>query len=138
MSLKLLANDADDLKIIASALQDSILRVGDIRYDPVARSVSLRMTRFRHESKKAERVECGVRVDGVMALQSQGIERGKPDAFMVVLDIRFEPTDAPAGHLDIILAGSGGLRLSVEGLDLILSDASEGRTTRSKPDHDAA
>lgn len=138
MSLKLLANDADDLKIIASALQDSILRVGDIRYDPVARSVSLRMTRFRHEAKKAERVECGVRIDGVMALQSQGIERGQPDAFMVVLDIRFEPTDVPAGYLDIILAGGGGLRLSVEGLDLMLSDVSEGRATRSKPDHDAA
>lgn len=138
MSLKLLANDADDLKIVASALQDAILRVGDIRYDPVARSISLRMTRFRHEASKAERVECGVRIDGVMALQSQGIERGKPDAFMVVLDIRFAPADAPAGHIDIILAGGGVLRLAVEGLDLLLSDVSEGRPTKSKPDHDAA
>lgn len=138
MSLKLLANDTDDLKIIASALQDAILRVDDIRYDPVARSVSLRMTRFRHETKTAQRVECGVRVDGVMALQSQGIERGKLDAFMVVLDLTFETTDGPGGHIDITLAGGGVLRLSVEGLDLLLSDIGEGRATRSKPDHDAA
>lgn len=138
MSLKLLANDADDLKIVASALQDAILRVGDIRYDPVARSVSLRMTRFRHETKKAERVECGVRIDGVMALQSRGIERGKPDAFMVVLDVTFAPTDEPGGFVDVTLAGGGALRLSVEALDLILSDAGPGRTTRIKPDHDSA
>lgn len=138
MSLKLLANDADDLKIIASALQDAILRVGDIRYDPVARSVSLRMTRFRHEAKKAERVECGVRIDGVLALQSQGIERGQQDAFMVVLDLAFESTDVPAGYLDITLAGGGVLRLTVEGLDLLLSDVGDGRATRAKPDHDAA
>ncbi|MGJ8559564.1 MAG: DUF2948 family protein [Litorimonas sp.] len=137
MSLKLLANDADDLKVIASALQDAILRVGDIRYDPVARSVSLRMTRFRHEAKTAERVECGVRIDGVLALQSRGIERGKQDAFMVVLDLTFESTDAPAGYLDITLAGGGILRLTVEGLDLLLSDVGQGRVTRSKPDHTA-
>jgi hypothetical protein len=136
MTLKLLANDTDDLKIIASALQDAILRVGDIRYDPVARSVSLRLTRFRHETKKAQRVECGVRIDGVMSLQSRGIERGTPDAFMVVLDLAYEATDAPAGFLDVTLAGGGALRLSVEGLDLLLSDVGEGRETRIKPDHE--
>lgn len=136
MSLKLLANDADDLKIIASALQDAILRVGDIRYDPVARSVSLRLTRFRHEAKKAQRVECGVRIDGVMSLHSRGIERGTPDAFMVVLDLAYEATDAPAGFLDVTLAGGGALRLNVEALDLLLSDVGEGRETRIKPDHE--
>jgi hypothetical protein len=136
MSLKLLANDTDDLKIIASALQDAILRVGDIRYDPVARSVSLRLTRFRHETKTAQRVECGVRIDGVMSLQSRGIERGTPDAFMVVLDLAYEATDAPAGFLDVTLAGGGALRLSVEALDLLLSDVGEGRETRIKPDHE--
>ena len=137
MSLKLLANDADDLKIIAAALQDAILRVGDIRYDPVARAVSLRMTRFRHEANKAQRVECGVRIDGVMGLQSRGIEQGKHDAFMVVLDVTYEEADAPAGFVDITLAGGGALRLTVEGLDLILSDVGEGRATTAKPDHDA-
>jgi len=136
MTLKLLANDTDDLKIIASALQDAILRVGDIRYDPVARSVSLRLTRFRHETKKAQRVECGVRIDGVMSLQSRGIERGTPDAFMVVLDLAYEATDAPEGFLDVTLAGGGALRLRVEGLDLLLSDVGEGRETRIKPDHE--
>jgi hypothetical protein len=138
MSLKLLANDADDLKIVASARQDAILRVGDIRYDPVARSVTLRMTRFRHEAKKSERVECGVRIDGVMGLQSRGIERGKPDAFMVILDMTFEASDAPAGFIDLTLAGGGALRLSVEGLDLLLSDVGDSRKTKSKPDHGAA
>lgn len=138
MSLKLLANDTDDLKIIAGALQDAILRVGDIRYDPVARSVSLRLTRFRHEAKQAQRVECGVRFDGVMSLQSRGIERGAPDAFMVVLNISYDETDAPAGFLDITLAGGGALRLSVEGLELLLSDVGEGRATRIKPDHESA
>lgn len=138
MTLKLIATDADDLKIVASALQDAILRVGDIRFDPTSRSVSLRLTRFMHETARSERVECGIRIDGVMGLQSHGVDRTEQDAFMVVLDLAFELTDAPAGLLTMTLAGGGSLRLSVEGLDLILADTGEPRRTRSKPDHDAA
>ncbi|WP_298912501.1 DUF2948 family protein [uncultured Algimonas sp.] len=138
MPLKLIANDADDLKVVAAALQDAILRVGDIRFDPVARSVSMRLSRYRHETGRRERVECGLRVDGVMSLQSRGIERGEPDAFMVVLDLAFEPGDAPAGHADLILAGGGVLRLNVEGLDLLLSDTGDPRPVKSEPRHEDA
>ncbi|MEL6686442.1 MAG: DUF2948 family protein [Pseudomonadota bacterium] len=134
--LKLIANDADDLKILASALQDAILRVGDIRFDPVARAVSLRVSRYRHESGVKERIECGVRIDGVMSLQSLGVSRDNKDAFMVILDAVFEETDAPAGQLDIMLAGGGALRVLVEGLDVLLADVGEPRATTSEPDHD--
>lgn len=133
--LKLIAHDQDDLKIIASALQDAILRVGDMRFDPVGRSVSLRASRFRHESAKPERVECGVRIDGVMTVQSVGISRDNKDAFMVILDAVFEETDAPAGHLDLTLAGGGALRMQVEGLDVLLADVGEPRATKAQPDH---
>lgn len=138
MTLKLIATDADDLKIVASALQDAILRVGDIRFDAVSRSVSLRFTRLRHETTSTERIKCGVRFDGVMALQSHGVDRTEPDAFIVVLDVAFETVDAPAGVVTITLAGGGSLRLNVEGLDLIMADTGEPRRTRSNPDHDAA
>lgn len=136
--LRLIANDADDLKIVASALQDAILQVGGVRYDPVSRAVTLRLSRFRHEAQTSERVECGLRVDGVMALQSQGIERDEKDAFMVLLDARFEETDAPSGNLDLVMAGGGALRMIVEGLDLTLADTGKVRATRAVPDHNEA
>jgi hypothetical protein len=137
MSLKLLAADADDLKIIASALQDAILRVRDVRYDAVARAVSLRLTRYRHETDASERVECGVRIDGVLALKSQGIERGAADAYMVVLDMAFDAQDEVGGVLDVVLAGGGTLRMNVESLDVLLADVGEARQTRAKPDHES-
>ena len=133
--LKLIANDTDDLKIISSALQDAILRVGDIRFDPVGRSISLRASRFRHESERKERIECGVRIDGVMSVQSLGVSRDNKDAFIVILDALFEETDAPAGHLDITLAGGGALRMHVEGLEVLLADVGEPRATKAQPDH---
>lgn len=138
MTLKLIANDADDLKIVSSALQDAIIRIGDIRYDAAQRSVTLRLSRYCHEGRKPARVECGVRIDGVMGLQSRALDQDTSDAFTVLLNMEFTATDAPAGHLDLILAGGGQLRLSVEALDLILADVGDPRLTKSRPAHDDA
>ena len=135
MTLRLLAQDTDDLKIISSAVQDAILRVGDVRFDPVGRSVTLRLSRFRHESAKPARLEAGLRFDGVMRLQSTGYDRTNRDAFAVLLDMAFEETDTPAGHVVLRLAGGGALRMEVEGLDVLLADTGEARGTRRKPDH---
>jgi hypothetical protein len=136
MGLKLLANDADDLRVLASALQDAILRVGDIRYDPVGRSVTLQMSRFRHEDPKPTRTLSGLRIDGVMTLQSADFDRSNADAYAVLLDVSFEVTDAPSGYLTLTLAGGGALRMEVEALDLILSDAGDTKRSRLAPDHD--
>ena len=40
-SLRLLAEDAEDLQIISAALQDAVGRVGDIFYEPAQRRVTL-------------------------------------------------------------------------------------------------
>ena len=136
MTLKLMATDADDLKIVSSALQDAILRAGDIHYDSQKRAVSLRLSRYRHESGGSERIECGVRVDGVMGLQSQNIDQNNADSFLVLLKAEFAPADKPAGQLDLTFAGGGALRLSVESLDLILADVGEARVTKRRPSHD--
>ena len=138
MTLRLLAQDSEDLKIIASAVQDAILRVGDVRFDPVGRSVTLRLSRYRHESASPSRLEAGLRFDGVMRLQSSGYDRTNKDAFAVLLDATFAETDAPAGQVTLTLAGGGALRMDVESLDVLLADTGEARGTRARPDHDIA
>ncbi len=137
MTLRLLAQDSEDLKIIASAVQDAILRVGDVRFDPVGRSVTLRLSRFRHESANPSRLEAGLRFDGVMRLQSSGYDRTNSDAFAVLLDVTFEETDAPAGQVTLTLAGGGALRMDVESLDVLLADTGDARGTRATPNHDS-
>ena len=135
MGLKLLANDAADLKIVASALQDAIIRVGDIRFDPVGRSVTLRASRYRHEDARPSRILTGLRIDGVERLQSAAFDRSQADSYAVLLDIIFEITDAPSGQLTLQLAGGGALRMQVEALDLTLADAGEEKRAKSRPDH---
>ena len=47
--LKLMAEDAADLDIIAAAAQDALLRVGDVSYDKKARRCAALINRFRWE-----------------------------------------------------------------------------------------
>ena len=136
MGLKLIANDTDDLKVMAGTLQDAIIRVGDIALDMPQRSLTLRASRFRHENARPERIESGLRIDNVMEMRSQGIDRTEPDAFLVLLNASFEPTDEPSGKLTLTFAGGGRLQVDVEALDIILADIGDPRRTRHRPDHD--
>ena len=142
--LRLIASDTQDLSVMAAAVQDAIVNIGGIHFDAAARALTLRMTRFRHEEasgkNKGQRVEAGLRIDGVLALQSRGIDRENPDSFAVILDMSFEPSDNPAedpsGYLSLLLAGGGELRANVEALDLILADTDNARMTKAMPSHD--
>lgn len=134
--LKLKAETSEDLQVLSSLVQDAILRVGEIRYDAGARSLSCRMTRFRHESDKSQRVLTGLRIDGITKLRSRGVDRSDPEAMIVLLDIAFDPeSDGPGGTLTLNFAGQGDLQAEIECLELILADVSEPRDTDAVPLH---
>jgi len=135
--LKLRAESQEDLVILSAALQDAILRVGEIHYSARERHLDLRLSRFANESKDpAARVLTGLRVDGVINLQSKGIDRTDPEAMMVLLSMDFAPDSTPPGGiLSLIFAGGGIIRAQLEAIDVILADVSEPRLTDKKPLH---
>jgi len=133
--LRLTAQDNSDLEIMASAVQDAILRVGEIYFDKQARSLTFRLSRFRNEDEKNARVLCGLRFDSVMDIQTRGIDRTDPEALMVLLEIFFKPEDEPAGAVHAVFAGGGELRARVECLDAILVDTENNRATDKRPLH---
>ena len=48
--LRLLAEDAEDLKVLSAALQDAVAKIGDIHYEPPARRLTLALNRYRWEA----------------------------------------------------------------------------------------
>jgi len=139
-SLKLRAETEDDLVVISSALQDAILKVGEIAYNSRGRFMTLRLSRFKHEQdKKSERVKTGLRIDSILKVQSRGLDRRDPDAYAVLLSMRFEASsvsvDDPSGWVHLVLAGGGELALNVECIDVILADTNEARETDKLPLH---
>ena len=134
--LKLLAADTSDIEVIASAVQDSIFQIGQTRFDRNVRSFTLRLSRYMHESNAPQRIECGLRFDGVMSVSSQGVATEKSEAFALILGLDFAAKDSPAGEFFLKLAGGGTIRIDVEGIDLTLADYGEARPTKRIPTHD--
>jgi hypothetical protein len=134
-ALKLLAEDADDLAVIAAALQDAAAKIGDIAYEPKGRRLTIAFNRFRWEAGKKERVRSGLQLGGVTAVKARNLRQGAKDAVVALLDIAFEPGEAPAGAIVLKFAGDGDLRCEVECIDVALADVSEPWPTRKVPDH---
>ena len=135
-ALKWLAKDADDLGVVAAALQDAILRVADISYAPNSRSLSLRLWRFRNESESPERILTGLRFDDVLGVQARGIDRSDPEGLLVLLDVTFTADDTPPGGMIVLqFSGDGELRITAEAIEVICADVSDPKPTDKVPLH---
>lgn len=135
-ALRLLAEDEADLAVIAAALQDAVAKLGDIAFDPKARTLTIACNRYRWEAKTKERVRAGLQFNGVLAVQSHKLKRGARDAVIDVLDIAFQAGEAPGGVVLITFAGGGSLRAQVECIDAVLADVSAPWPARAEPRHD--
>ena len=135
--LRLRAEDAEDLEVVSSALQDAIGKIGDIAFDASARRLTLALNRFRWEAgaKTQERVRCGLQLGGVMALQQRKLRRDAKKAVVELLAIRFEAGEAPGGAIILTFAGGGDLRARVECIDVVLADVSAPWPTTHRPSH---
>lgn len=134
--LQLLAEDAEDLAVISAAMQDAVIRVGAIGYEPSARTLTLGFNRFRWEAGGGERVQSGLQFGGVLGLKVRRIRREARDAVLNILAVTFEPGDAPGGVVTISFAGGADLRATVECVDAVLADVSAAWPTPRTPAHD--
>ncbi len=140
--LRLLAEDADDLSVISAALQDAVLKIGDITFEPKARRLTLALNRFRWEKgvKRPERVRSGLQLNGVLKVQARNLRRDARNAVLSLLDVTFEPSGAPedpGGAVILRFAGDGDMRAQVEALDVALADVSPPWPARRAPSHEA-
>jgi hypothetical protein len=134
--LKLLAADAEDLKVVASALQDAVAKIGDIEFDARRRLLTIGFNRYCWEVGSDLRVRSGLQVGSVMGLQARNLRRHARDAVVELLTIAFEPDEEPGGALILSFSGGGDLRARVECVDLVLADVSAPWPARRTPTHD--
>ena len=136
------ALDPDDLKVIASLVQDAVLPASEMRWDRKARRFALLVNRLRWEDAGSsrhgvERVRSLLVFDTVQQVASQGVPQGDAETVLSLLDISFEETEAPSGHIMLTLAGDGAVRLTVEALDVTLKDVTRpyGAPSGQAPSH---
>jgi hypothetical protein len=137
-AIKLRAEDADDLAVISACLQDALVPVRDLAYDPEERTFLFVANRFRWEERfRAEatascrRILCAVTLSDVSAVAYTGFRRSDHDRFLSLLAIRPE-----AGAVRLEFSGGAAIRLEVARIRCYLRDLGEPWPTRWQPRHD--
>jgi hypothetical protein len=128
--LRLVAQDADDLKVISTLVQDAVLPVTEISHDPKRRRFALMLNRFRWEDRAEaeagrrpyERVRSVLVVEDVLKVQSFGFDRTDKDLVLSLLSLDFAAGEDGTGRLTLTLAGDGAVALDVETLEVRLDD----------------
>lgn len=142
-TLRLLAADEDDLKVISACLQDAVAKVGDFVWLPGERRFAFVANRFLWEAGGDKRVgpfwrtRVGAHFDDVREVKRQNIRSEPKDAVVELLAIRFEGAEDGAGAILLDFAGGGVIRLTVDAINAEMHDLSEPWRTQSKPVHNA-
>jgi len=135
--LKLVARDADDMKVLSACLQDSVMKIADMAHLSEARRFVLMVNRYCWENDtQPMRARAGLQFIGVEKVQLKHINQQRVDGVLSVLAVEFVEADAPAGVISIIFSGGGEIRLAVEACEAILEDVSDAWPARSKPAHE--
>lgn len=128
--LRLVAQDAEDLKVVSALIQDAVLPVTELTYDAKRRRFAALLNRFRWEDRQEaervgrayERVRSVLVVEDVLKARTMGFDRADKDLVLSLLSLDFAPGEDGAGRLTLHLAGDGAIALDVEALDLRLDD----------------
>ena len=138
--LRLAAADAEDLEVISARLQDAVAKLKNITWLPKKRRFAAVVNRLQWEKGGKTRVRAGLHLDGVLKVQSQKVKLGAGEAVVSLLALNFKPNggEDPGGVIEMVLAGGGVLRLTVECIDAELIDLTQGWAARGTPDHEGA
>ncbi|MES2817099.1 MAG: DUF2948 family protein [Pseudomonadota bacterium] len=128
--LRLVAQDAEDLKVISTLVQDAVLPVTELKFDAKRHRFALMLNRFRWEDRSQaeqvgrpyERVRSVLVVENVLKVQSLGFDRADQDLVLSLLSMDFTAGEEGAGRLTLTLAGDGAIALDVEALEVRLDD----------------
>ena len=135
--LSLIAHDKDDLHILASYLQDSVVKSSDMQFIASRRLFCLMLNRYCWEEseKSHQRIRTAMHFSSVMNAKSFGINKVANQVFSL-LTIQFDITDNPAGTVRLIFSGYTEICLMVETLNVVMQDVTEGWKTAYHPHHD--
>lgn len=138
--LKLRAEDAEDLQVISSNLQDAMVAIGDMTLLTDQRRFALVANRFCWERKPAAdgsftRSHSLLVIDGVSRAAMQGIERSRPERVLSLLAVECGKRPDGGDFVLLVFADQAAIRLEVDRVLCHLEDVGEPWPTRWKPAH---
>jgi len=142
--LKLIALDRDDIEVMSAHVQDSLVRVADIFWQPRDRRFVVGLSRFdwiAAADKKPDRpgpyrrCRTALRFERVLSCKCRDLDQTNKDALLNLLAVEFVEREAPAGIVTMTFSGGGIIRLEVECLEAELADLGEVTVADACPNH---
>ena len=133
--LKLIAQNDEQLTILSSLAQDSIIKSNEMGYDKKNKRFALLMNRYRHEEENPSRIRTAIHFDYVESIKSVGIDKESKDEILVLLAIRFEIKSKPSGVIFLEFSNNKSISFDVESIEAFLTDMGEPWKISNRPDH---
>ncbi len=158
-ALKLRAEDAEDLRVIAACLQDALIPLSDVEFLPEEHRFLLVANRFRWENcdetadmpvisvealtdstleacTNYERVNCGIRFNNVKNVRRRGFEQRDRGRILELLTMDVEPgADGGGQAVVLVFAGGAAIRLEGDHITCHVGDIGEPWPTQWRPYH---
>jgi Protein of unknown function (DUF2948) len=144
-SLKLIALDADDLAVVSAHLQDAVITVVDMAFQPKERRFVALCNRFDWDravgtqgpGKTPARRRSAIRIERVTKAQLQGVDLKVKTAVLSLLAVQFAGGggDDPSGVMTLTFSGGAAVRLEVECIEVGVSDLGPAWAAKATPDH---
>lgn len=159
--LRLRAEDAEDLRIIAACLQDALITLSDVQFVRDEQCFMLVANRFRWENceeaydaapinvsasdaadpalgacSNYERVNCGVRFSNVKQVKQRGFDQRDRGRILELLTMEVDMgSDGGGTAVMLVFAGGAAIRLEGEHITCHVSDIGEPWPTQWRPYH---
>jgi hypothetical protein len=142
--LKLVALDRDDIEVVSAHVQDALVRVADIFWQPREHRFVMALNRFdwmtaadAEAGTKPDYRRCrtALRFERVLSCKCRNLDQADKNARLNLLAVEFAERDAPAGRLTLTFSGGGVIRLEVECLEAELADLGEVFVADLCPNH---
>ena len=107
--LKFAVLDEEGLEVVSTHLQDAVVKVADLIWQPQAKRVVVALNRFDWERAIGPKPQncrrrAALRFERVLACKSRGIDPAGKDAVLSLLAVEFAETDAPSGEVSLIFS----------------------------------
>ena len=129
--IKLKANNSEDLKVIATFVQDAILPIGDFAYFKQDKKIMFAINRYcwENESEKT-RANSVLTILNVEKIQTKNIDITDRKQVLYILDILEEK-----GGLNVVFANDKFIKVNSDNIAVSLVDVDEPWSVDQSPEH---
>ena len=139
--LKLIGNNAEDLKTISAYCQDSIIKIKDLVYLKDNKTFIIKINRFMWEDlekgvfRKYKRIESYIRFNFVEKVISKNIKQQKGERNLELLTIKSSFVKNNFYEVNLIFSGNSIIQLLCEVIEVVLDDQESYREVKNFPKH---